>query len=91
MSVELKPVAWRYMDVEENFRVTEYPSFAKSYGFDVVPLYAIPDGYALVPIEPTREMREAFHDSYEDYENGDASCPDAQWKAMIAAAQEGSK
>jgi|SRR5690554_3719447 len=48
----------------------------------------IPEGYALVPVEPTRVMRDAFHDSYEDYENGDASCPDAQWKAMIAAAQE---
>lgn len=47
----------------------------------------IPEGYALVPVEPTRAMREAFHDSYEDYENGHASCPDAQWKAMIAAAQ----
>ncbi|ECB7123936.1 hypothetical protein A4K55_20960 [Salmonella enterica subsp. enterica serovar Typhimurium] len=30
----------------------------------------IPDGYALVPVEPTPEMREAFHVANEEYESG---------------------
>ncbi|OWP50244.1 hypothetical protein [Pseudomonas nitroreducens] len=46
----------------------------------------IPEGFALVPLEPTTEMREAFHNSYELYEDGVDECPDDQWKAMIAAA-----
>ncbi|MES4613556.1 hypothetical protein V2154_13340 [Ewingella sp. CoE-038-23] len=45
-----------------------------------------PDGWKLVPIEPTVEMREAFHESYEDFENCVGECPDSQWKAMLRAA-----
>jgi hypothetical protein len=46
----------------------------------------VPVGFALVPLEPTAEMREAFHESYERYEDGVDECPDDQWKAMLAAA-----
>lgn len=47
----------------------------------------IPDGYALVPVEPTPEMREAFHVANEEYESGsyDVWKPDHQWQAMLAA------
>ncbi|HFH0031484.1 TPA: DUF550 domain-containing protein [Salmonella enterica subsp. salamae serovar 42:g,t:-] len=50
----------------------------------------IPDGYALVPVEPTPEMREAFHVANEEYESGsyDAWKPDHQWQAMLAAAPQ---
>ena len=47
---------------------------------------ATPDGWKFVPIEPTVEMREAFHESYEDFENCVGECPDSQWKAMLRAA-----
>ena len=30
----------------------------------------VPEGYALVPIEPTREMREAFNEAQEEWEDG---------------------
>lgn len=46
----------------------------------------VPEGWKLVPLEPTAEMREAFHESYERYEDGVDECPDDQWKAMLAAA-----
>lgn len=50
----------------------------------------IPDGYALVPVEPTPEMREAFHVANEEYESGsyDVLKPDHQWQAMLAAAPQ---
>lgn len=50
------------------------------------PAAGVPEGWRLVPIEPTREMREAFHDSYERYEDGHGECPDSQWKAMLRVA-----
>lgn len=50
----------------------------------------ITDGYALVPVEPTPEMREAFHVANEEYESGsyDVWKPDHQWQAMLAAAPQ---
>ncbi|PLU86288.1 hypothetical protein CXG45_07655 [Pseudomonas plecoglossicida] len=39
-----------------------------------------------VPRELTPEMREAFHASYEAYEDGHGECPDSQWVAMLRAA-----
>ncbi|EIZ5130083.1 hypothetical protein MP659_002672 [Salmonella enterica] len=48
----------------------------------------IPDGYALVPVEPTPEMREAFHVANEEYEQCHYGIysPDHQWQAMLATA-----
>ncbi|HEK1684061.1 TPA: hypothetical protein SMR42_000366 [Pseudomonas putida] len=39
-----------------------------------------------VPRELTPEMREAFHSSYDAYEDGRGECPDSQWRAMLRAA-----
>ncbi|MCE1017256.1 hypothetical protein LU646_05195 [Pseudomonas alloputida] len=39
-----------------------------------------------VPRELTPEMREAFHASYEAYEDGRGECPDSQWTAMLRTA-----
>ncbi|MFG0518189.1 hypothetical protein [Kluyvera intermedia] len=48
---------------------------------------ATPDGWVLVPVEPTPEMRDAYHNAQEEYESVDGLwSPDHQWKAMIAAA-----
>lgn len=44
------------------------------------------DEYVIVPRELTPEMREAFHDSYEAYEDGRGECPDSQWRAMLRVA-----
>jgi|GEM_PF-6360166 len=43
----------------------------------------VPEGWRLVPTEPTAIMREAFHLSYARYEDGRGECPDSQWKAML--------
>jgi hypothetical protein len=56
------------------------------------PLYAAPiaqtapDGWQLVPMEPTQAMREAFHAATERYEDGYGESPDSQWHAMLRAA-----
>ncbi|EOI3556444.1 hypothetical protein ACMSZQ_002764 [Cronobacter dublinensis] len=49
----------------------------------------VPAGWKLVPIEPTPDMREAFHQANEEWEDGGATwSPDHQWSAMLAAAPE---
>ncbi|HHA1864660.1 TPA: hypothetical protein ACOEAT_003189 [Enterobacter ludwigii] len=49
----------------------------------------IPDGWVLVPIEPTPDMREAYHQAQAEYEDVDGLwSPDHQWQAMHAAAPE---
>lgn len=56
------------------------------------PLYAAPiaqpapDGWQVVPMEPTQAMREAFHAATERYEDGYGESPDSQWHAMLRAA-----
>ncbi|WQN26110.1 hypothetical protein ULE26_12670 [Stutzerimonas stutzeri] len=45
-----------------------------------------PDGWQLVPMEPTQAMREAFHAATERYEDGFGESPDSQWHAMLRAA-----
>ncbi|EOT1073714.1 hypothetical protein ACNKBB_000907 [Klebsiella pneumoniae] len=53
------------------------------------PVPRVPDGYALVPIELTPDMREAYHQAQEEYEETDGLwSPDYQWKAMLAAAPQ---
>lgn len=46
----------------------------------------VPEGYALVPVEPTEEMLEAGYGPAED--GTPAVFPDEIYKAMIKAAQE---
>ena len=51
----------------------------------------IPDGWKLVPVEPTKKMRGAFHRANDKIEDGNAlanvtGSPDYQWAAMLKAA-----
>lgn len=53
------------------------------------PASVVPEGWKLVPIEPTPDMREAFHQANEEWEDGGATwSPDHQWSAMLGAAPE---
>lgn len=45
-----------------------------------------PEGWQLVPTEPTILMRKAFNDADELWEGGVGDKPDAQYKAMLASA-----
>lgn len=46
-----------------------------------------PVGWKLVPVEPTPEMRQAYHDVMEAHESATfTTSPDDQWDAMLAAA-----
>lgn len=48
-------------------------------------LRGLPEGWKLVPVEPTEDMREAFHQAQEQWEDGGYDSPDHQWSAMLAA------
>ena len=49
----------------------------------------IPDGWMMVPVEPTPDMREAYHQAQAEYEDSDGLwSPDHQWQAMLAAAPQ---
>lgn len=84
-----EPVAYADPKAFDNFKADACANewmWAKPYS-GYVPLYrapvqpvAVPDGWKLVPIEPTDEMRDACHTlNYQDE-------IDAEWKAMLAAA-----
>ncbi|EDV0529029.1 hypothetical protein NY70_004884 [Salmonella enterica subsp. enterica] len=50
---------------------------------------AIPDGWVMVPVDLTPDMRDAYHNAQEEYESlGGLWSPDHQWKAMLAAAPQ---
>lgn len=49
----------------------------------------LPNGWVLVPVDPTPEMREAYDQAQEEYEDvGGLWSPDHQWQAMLAAAPQ---
>ncbi|WP_027855586.1 hypothetical protein [Marinobacterium litorale] len=85
---ELKPVAWLYEAVDESIRVTDYEQFAEMHGRDVTPLYAIPEGYALVPVEPTDAMVDAALACADDESIPEDAFAQSAYRAMITAAQE---
>jgi len=47
-------------------------------------------GWKLVPIELTRDMRMAFHEAHELFEDGEEveGSPDDEWRAMLDAAPQ---
>ncbi|HDL7689616.1 TPA: hypothetical protein P0N90_004298 [Yersinia enterocolitica] len=95
-----EPVAWVVGDEEiadfKNGREVCVMRDCDDEKLDYLPLYTtpqfnspdIPEGWKLVPIEPSIEMRQAFHAAYEDFENGIGTCPDTPYQAMLAAAPE---
>ncbi|HIB1507783.1 TPA: hypothetical protein ACWV5T_002402 [Salmonella enterica subsp. enterica serovar Muenchen] len=80
--------AARYRDLSQPVdpQVAEYEKIMLQAGNSPV----IPDGYVLVPVEPTPEMREAFHVANKECESGHYGIysPDHQWQAMLVAAPE---
>lgn len=52
-------------------------------------LEANKNSVAIVPIKLTKEMRIAFHEAHENYENGDEidGSPDDEWAAMLRVAE----
>ncbi|WP_157669326.1 hypothetical protein [Chitinibacter sp. GC72] len=49
---------------------------------------AVPDGWQLVPKKVNDEMVAAFNDAFEQTDDGYGVRPDAEWKAMLAAAPQ---
>ncbi|MDT3600008.1 hypothetical protein ROM86_07835 [Cronobacter malonaticus] len=97
-----EPVAWlicgskTFKDRTASTReVAEQAVKDRKDGSCIKPLYNappapfVPDGWKMVPVEPTPDMREAFHQANEEWEEGGAKwSPDHQWKAMLSAAPE---
>ena len=48
----------------------------------------VPEGWKLVPVQMTKQMREAFKGAHEDAMNNDSvlDSPDNEWKALLTAA-----
>ena len=83
------------IEVQESKGDAEY--LAQQEGGRVVPLYgkstsqpAVPEGWKLVPVEPTKKMREAFHAADDEYQSAkfDVESPDHHWTALLEAAPE---
>lgn len=97
------PCAWAVFAPNGNVRLWATDSepvrkLAEQEGLPLVPLYAIPDGYVLVPAEPTPEMLDAANqDLRREYATlglGEGSHLDATkaarnyYAAMLAAAPD---
>lgn len=92
-AMDSEPVlwAWQHLDM---WHVTSHHGRARDLGvsgFKVIPLYlharpgpVVPDGYVMVPKEPTEEMLQA------SYREAAVYSPTA-YRAMIAAAQQDGK
>lgn len=73
--------------IEGGWSVQEYVELERYQEAMIGNSPATPDGWVMVPVEPTAEMRDAYHSAQEEYESVDGLwSPDHQWKAMIAAA-----
>lgn len=97
---ELKDVSWviwnacraallqsKYRDLSQPVdpQISEYEKIMGQAGNSPV----IPDGWVMVPVDLTPDMRDAYHNAQEEYESlGGLWSPDHQWKAMLAAAPQ---
>lgn len=73
--MKLEPVAWQFRHKPTNASwnycsKTDAAEFAAIGDYETRPLYAIPEGYKVVPVEPTEAMlragREVFGEHVED-------------------------
>lgn len=75
---------WKYLDAE-----LKACRAAMLHGAEPVQPYTLRDGWVAVPVEPTPEMREAYHQAQGEYEDVDGLwSPDHQWQDMLAAAPQ---
>lgn len=91
----MKPVAWQHRAHEDSkWCIIDGPDSLladqlRSQGGEVRKLYAIPDGYVVVPVEPTKEMQHAVMNKF-------AACdecinPFEAYRIMISFVQEESE
>jgi len=72
------PTAYKYTGFKRD-RVSEMMPLDSVFK-NITPLYAIPKGYKLVPIEPTEEMKNSMPEIFSEEELDDV------YKAIIEAA-----
>ena len=68
--------------LEDNLDMVDHSGDANEKGNSPV----IPDGWVMVPVEPTVAMRKAFHKANDESEQ--YVSPDHQWASMLAAAPQ---
>lgn len=95
----MKPVAWLCKNkstgrVFVDLNDIRYSNTRERNDWESTPLYAIPEGFVVVPVEPTGKMIDAWFDQLSKngfhVEGSDLTISDAvaTYKAMLKAAQE---
>ena len=77
---------WKTIDEDDRNTYRDEARDVLTAALAVQPGSGVPKGWKLVPVEPTPQMRQAFHAAHEEYEGGSGVAPDLQWQAMLAAA-----
>jgi len=83
----MKPVAWQYRSASGEWKIgSDYSrDLMERNGYETRDLYAIPEGYVVVPVEPTQKQLDA---SLREIAESEFSCAKDVYDAMIKAAQE---
>lgn len=88
----MKPVAWQFYSngkwLTPDSQDGNFRDWADSNGYETRDLYVIPDGYVLVPVEPTRNQLAAI---WRPIVKPNAIGVNDVYDAMIKAAQEESE
>jgi hypothetical protein len=92
---DIKPAAWLVSDGGSQFITTKEDELNNAIRFNwtVTPLYAIPEGCVVVPVEPTRRQinlggKAILHNGGEGEMCEIEADAELAYKAMIKAAQE---
>ena len=85
-----EPFGWIWFSADLSIKFTPFEAFIPaSYKAVAKPLYThphIPDGYQLVPVEPTFKMLLAM---IEEWDSGGKRTAEDNYKAMLKVAKEG--
>ena len=96
--MKLEPVAW--MTHESSMRLKDggnckgaVPVHQQRSHASSIPLYAIPKGYVVVPVEPTEDMLVSGQEAWVICKTNRSAVEDCEhsaavWKAMIAAKEQ---
>ena len=100
LTVQIDPIGYADPDTLSDYRAGDrlhipvYRPDASAEWQAGIPVYLhaapqpaqVPEGWKLVPIDLTADMREAFHEASDEWEDGGLDSPDHQWDALLCHA-----
>jgi len=100
LTVQIDPIGYADPDTLSDYRAGDrlhipvYRPDASAEWQAGIPVYLhaapqpaqVPEGWRLVPIDLTADMREAFHEASDEWEDGGLDSPDHQWDALLCHA-----